>query len=70
MVRALSSVGSAVRSGSEHSSAVPLQTFTNDDNDKFTMLRVELPDRPGLLTDLVQTLRCVTWLVLLLLPLG
>lgn len=42
----------------------PLQTFTNDDNDKFTMLRVELPDRPGLLTDLVQTLRCVTWLVL------
>lgn len=36
-----------------------LQTLTNDANDKFTMLRVEVPDRPGLLTDLVQSLRCV-----------
>ena len=33
------------------------QTLSNDDSDRYTMLRVEVPDRPGLLTDLVQTLR-------------
>jgi len=42
----------------KHSAGVCAQTLSNDDNDKFTMLRVEVPDRPGLLTDLVQTLRC------------
>jgi hypothetical protein len=33
-------------------------TLSNEEgDDKFTVLRVEAPDRPGLLTDLVQTLR-------------
>jgi UTP:GlnB (protein PII) uridylyltransferase len=49
--------GSRLRAAFRLLRAAP-QTLSNDTNEKFTMLRVEVPDRPGLLTDLVQTLRC------------
>lgn len=35
-----------------------VQELSNEQDDDFTMLRVEVPDRPGLLTDLVKSLKC------------